>query len=376
MLISLDRHVAYSPPLLVLVLVLSAMHGPVWGSTLDVDYGGVPLWINRFLGEPSVLSLRGRMDPSWFRAVNTQSCPSECECPVQWPTALYCDHRALGELPAGLPARTQYLFLQGNQLTGFRPDAFANATGLRWLFLDRNQLLSGRLDAGLFSGLTRLVNVFMNNNNLTEVPMGLPAGVRQLRLAYNHIEKIPPGTFENLRNLTTLLLQGNRLKVVGESDFKGLSSLSLLDLSGNLFETFPRHLPPSVSQLYLSNNSLVGVEGGILQGLPGLRYLRLGRNMLRDAGMEPEAFNLSSLVELELSYNQLTRIPVVPTTLQYLYLEANQISVFNVSSLCREVSITAYSRIKILRLDGNKLRPHELPADWAMCLRVLHHIYI
>lgn len=219
MFILLKRQMGRRP--LVLLLILTAVTGPVLGSTQDMDYGGVPLWVNRFLGEPSVLSLRDRLDPSWFRAVNTQACPTECECPIQWPTALYCDHRALGEMPAGLPSRTQYLFLQGNQLTGFSPDAFSNATGLRWLFLDRNQLLSERLDAGLFSGLTRLVNLFLNHNNLTEVPTGLPAGIRQLRLAHNHIEKIFPGTLQNLRNLTLLLLQGNRLKVIGDSDFQG-----------------------------------------------------------------------------------------------------------------------------------------------------------
>lgn len=223
MFIPLDRQMGHRP--LVLLLVLTAGIGPVLGSTLDMDYGGVPLWINRFLGEPSVLSLRDRLDPSWFRAVNNQACPTECECPIQWPTALYCDHRALAEMPAELPSRTQYLFLQGNQVTGFSPDAFSNATGLRWLFLDRNQLLSARLDSGLFSGLTRLVNLFMNHNNLTQVPTGLPAGIRQLRLAYNHIENISPGALQDLKNLTLLLLQGNRLKVVGDSDFQGKETL-------------------------------------------------------------------------------------------------------------------------------------------------------
>jgi len=46
---------------------------------------------------------------------------------------------------------------------------------------------------------------------------------------------------------------------------------------------------------------------------------------LRNEGLDPGAFNLTSLVELDLSYNQLTEIPTVPTTLQYLYLEVNQI---------------------------------------------------
>lgn len=81
----------------------------------DLDYGGIPLWINRLLGEPSVLSLKGRMEPGWFRANNPQPCPEQCDCPIQWPTALYCDQRDLAHIPDRLPDRTQYLFLQVGQ---------------------------------------------------------------------------------------------------------------------------------------------------------------------------------------------------------------------------------------------------------------------
>ncbi|RXN22409.1 lumican-like protein [Labeo rohita] len=146
------------------------------------------------------------------------------------------------------------------------------------------------------------------------VPIGLPNGLKQLRLAYNHIEKISAGAFQKLENLTLLLLQG-------------LGVLNLLDLSHNLLETFPKHLPPSVQQLYLSNNSLTGLTEDSLHGFNRLRYLRLGHNKLRNEGLDPGAFNLTSLVELDLSYNQLTEIPTVPTTLQYLYLEVNHIQV-------------------------------------------------
>ncbi|KAG9260529.1 lumican-like [Astyanax mexicanus] len=360
---------------MLLVLIVSVC-GPVWATTIDMDYGGVPLWINRFLGEPSVLSLRDRMEPGWFRAVNTQSCPLECGCPIQWPTALYCEHRGLQHLPEGLPSRIQYLFLQGNALTGFNSGVFANTSSLRWLFLDRNQILSERLEPTLLSNLTRLVNLFMNHNNLTEVPTGLPRGLKQLRLAYNHIEKISPGAFQDLRNLTLLLLQGNQLKTVSEADFKGLPILNLLDLSHNNLETFPKHLPPSVQQLYLSGNDLTGLSEDCLQDFNGLRYLRLSRNRLKNQDLASAAFNVTSLVELDLSYNQLTQIPVVPTSLQYLYLEVNHIREFNVSSLCRTVGPTSYSRLKILRLDGNKMAYHQLPPDWVYCLRVLHNIYI
>ncbi|XP_016299072.1 lumican-like [Sinocyclocheilus anshuiensis] len=358
------------------IFLLLSVCGPTWAFTLDLDYGGVPLWINRFLGEPSVLTLKDRMDPGWFRAVNTQSCPLECDCPIQWPTALYCDHRGLTQLPSGLPSHTQYMFLQGNNITILGSRSLANATNLRWLILDRNQLLSEQLDNVLFSNLTRLVNLFINNNNLTRVPVGLPSGIKQLRLAYNRIEQISEGAFQNLDNLTLLLLQGNRLTTIEEGDLKGLGVLNLLDLSHNLLETFPKHLPPSVQQLYLSNNSLTGLTENSLHGFNSLRYLRLGHNKLRNEGLDRGAFHLTSLVELDLSYNQLTEIPTIPTTLQYLYLEVNHIQEFNVSSFCRTVGPTSYSRMKTLRLDGNKLEYHKLPPDWVFCLRVLHNIYI
>lgn len=95
-----------------LLFLLSGFQSASGTFVADMDYGGVPLWINRLLGEPSVLSLQGRMDPAWFRANNPQLCPEECDCPIQWPTALYCDQRALAHIPDSLPDRTQYLFLQ------------------------------------------------------------------------------------------------------------------------------------------------------------------------------------------------------------------------------------------------------------------------
>ncbi|KAL4622402.1 lumican-like [Arapaima gigas] len=342
----------------------------------DYDYGGVPLWINRLLGEPSVFSLQGRMAPGWFRAVNPQACPVECDCPIQWPSAVYCDQRGLGHLPVDLPPRTQYLFLQRNNISTLPADAFSNATQLRWLFVDHNQLISGLVAKTALANLSHLENLFMNHNNLTEVPAGLPDGLRQLRLAHNQIQQISSRAFHNLQNLTLLLLQGNQLKTIGEEDFTGLLSINLLDLSWNHLAEFPKYLPPSVQQLYISKNFLTGLSDESLQGFRNLRHLRLNHNQLRNKDLAPSAFNLTSMVELDLSYNQLTSIPLMPSTLQYLYLEANHIQEFSVSSFCRTLGPMDYSQLRILRLDGNKLAYHQLPPGWATCLRVLHRIFI
>lgn len=202
----------------VLLLLVSAF-GLLWASAVDHDYGGVPIWIDRVRGEPSVLSLRGRIDRG-YQAVEEQDCPAECDCPIQWPSALYCDQRELDRPPAALPPGTQYLFLQDNNLTALPADAFSNATRLRWLFLDRNQLRSDGVAATL-SNLTLLENLFMNHNSLSEVPLGLPRALKQLRLAHNHISRVPPGALRDLPHLSLLLLQGNRLRALGEADFTG-----------------------------------------------------------------------------------------------------------------------------------------------------------
>ncbi|KAL0978121.1 hypothetical protein UPYG_G00166160 [Umbra pygmaea] len=258
---------------LVLALELSFC-SPACGSTgvsQDLDYGGVPLWVNRLLGEPSVLSLRGRINRAWFRANNLNSCPDQCDCPIQWPSALYCDHRELDQVPDSLPDHTQYLFLQGNNILYVPSSVFINSTRLLWLILDHNRLQRDGLDASTLQNLTRLQHLFINHNQLAAVPSGLPSSLQQLRLAHNLITSISPGTFGNLHNLTLLLLQGNRLSVIKETDFTGLLSVNLLDLSGNNFSSFPSHLPPSTQQLYLSNNSLSGLDKNSLSGFANLR---------------------------------------------------------------------------------------------------------
>ncbi|XP_072771951.1 LOW QUALITY PROTEIN: lumican [Nerophis lumbriciformis] len=342
----------------------------------DKDYGGIPLWINRLLGEPSVLSLEGRLDQAWYRANNPQACPRQCDCPIQWPTALYCDHRSLAAVPGFLPATTQYLFLQGNNISSLSSPHLANITGLRWLILDHNRLRSDQLDWGFLQNQTLLNYFFANRNQLSSVPSGLPDGLKQLRLAHNKISSIAPGELKNLQNLTVLLVQGNRLKTIKEGALDGLLGLHLLDLGGNSFSLVPKHLPSLVQQLYLSNNSLSGVHEDSLVGLVNLRHLGLSHCGLQSPHIHPKAFNLSSLLELDLSYNELVSIPTVPTTLQHFYLEANDIRELNLTNFCREVGPPSYSRLKTLRLDGNRMSYREPPSDWVDCLRVIESIHI
>ncbi|MGH0158525.1 UNVERIFIED_CONTAM: hypothetical protein FKN15_045075 [Acipenser sinensis] len=335
---------------IVLLCLALAGAGPCLGSFSNYDYGGMPVMINRLVGEPSVLSLRGRVDANWYRVMNSESCPLECDCPIQWPSAMYCDSRGLTYAPTTLPPRTQYLFLQGNRITSLPPEGFKNSTLTRWLILDHNEMVSNQISGAVLKGLPHLQNLFINYNNLTDIPGPLPDGLKQLRLAHNKIGKMS--------------LQW------------GLQSIILLDLSHNKLIEFPKNLPPSIQQLYVSNNSLASLPQDCLMGFDRLQYLRISHNKLVNQGLPADVFNVPSIVELDLSYNQLSSIPPVHQALQYLYLEANHIQEFNVTSFCRKVSPVDFSHMRILCLDGNQLSYHQLPLDWGLCLRVLRDIYI
>lgn len=111
-----------------------------------------------------------------------------------------------------------------------------NVTDLRWLILDHNQLQSDKLEQAALQNQTQLCYFFANNNHLRSVPNHLPAGLKQLRLAYNQISGINPGTFNNLHNLTLLLLQGNRLQTIAGGELKGFVMCHFLSLyMQNLF---------------------------------------------------------------------------------------------------------------------------------------------
>ena len=142
----------------------------------------------------------------------------------------------------------------------------------------------------------------------------------------------------------------------------GLFSLNLLDLSGNWFLSIPQHLPPSVQQLYLSNNTLSGLDEDSFVGFLNLKYLRLSHCGLQSHGVHPQAFNFSSLVELDLSYNKLTTIPTVPTTLQYLYLEANKI----------QGEIHTYSRQACTYTDTNAVTFHTNNDEVSLTFPHMH----
>ncbi|XP_078075761.1 lumican isoform X2 [Mustelus asterias] len=308
----------------------------------------------------------------YFDSANLQGstypvCSVECDCPLQFPTAMYCNQRRLKTIPM-VPSQIKYLYLQNNQLTGIPSGAFENATDLRWLILDDNQITSDNVGKNVFSKLKSLQRLYINNNNLTDVVRSLPKSLVELKLSSNKISKIGNG-LKGLENLTTLVLYGNKLNDVGGS-LSGLKSLSYLDLSGNKLTKLPDDPPPAVEMFYINDNKLKSIPKNYFSKLRILQYLRMSHNELTDEGIPEKIFNITSLIELDLAFNELKSIPLVNENLENLYLQANKIDKFNLASFCRVTSVVDFSRIRHLRLDGNNLTRSSLPYEMVQCLRL------
>ncbi|XP_041051213.1 fibromodulin-like [Carcharodon carcharias] len=294
-------------------------------------------------------------------------CPDECTCPPIFPRAMYCDSRRLKSIPQ-VPARMKYVYLQNNQIDAVPDGVFDNATDLVWVVLQWNKISSDKIGTNVFSKLTNLERVYLGHNNLTGIPFPLPNSLRELRVAGNKISKVQPNALEGLDNLTMLLLNDNQLEDIGGS-LKVLKSLSYLDLSNNHLKKLPEVLPDSLHQLYLDFNQISVIPNEYFRQFPRLQYARMSNNELTDNGIPLNTFNVSSLIELDLSHNKLQKIPPVNENLENLYLHANKIKEFTVDSFCRTMGFMSFSKIQVLRLDGNSIEQDKIPQEMHQCLR-------
>lgn len=255
-----------------------------------------------------------------------QGCPKECRCPPNFPRAVYCDSKGLKSIPK-IPPHTWYLYLQNNLIEGITADSLRNATALRWLNLNRNKITNEGVEDGVLSSMSHLAHLYMDDNLLSSVPTKLPASLENLRLSRNRISKIPSGVFNGLNKLNLLDLQGNKLMddAVTEVSLKGLNNLVQINLAKNQLTTMPLGLPPTTTQLFLDGNNIEKIPAGYFKDLPKVAFLRLNHNKLGSSGVPKNVFNVSSILDLQLSHNQLTEVPVIPSGLEHLHLDHNNI---------------------------------------------------
>lgn len=251
-------------------------------------------------------------------------CATECFCPPNFPSSMYCDNRKLKTIPR-VPAHIQQVYLQFNEIEAVTADSFINATHLKEINLSHNKITSQKIDIGVFAKLPNLLQLHLQHNNLEDFPFPLPKSLERLLLGYNEISRLQTNAMDGLVNLTMLDLCYNQLEdsMLQEKILAKMEKLMQLNLCNNRLKSMPPGLPSSLMYLSLENNSISSIPENYFNELPKLQAVRMSHNKLQD--IPYNIFNLSNLIELNVGHNKLKQAFYIPRNLQHLYLQNNEI---------------------------------------------------
>uniref|UniRef100_A0A915E1X9 LRRCT domain-containing protein n=1 Tax=Ditylenchus dipsaci TaxID=166011 RepID=A0A915E1X9_9BILA len=281
----------------VLLLVVGKSSGQQWYEDEEQEEDAISQEVNPDVltdddeDKPDVICANGRMC-SCIRGVDARD-----------PNVVDCSHATLKN--SG-PLDTAYLMIQLEKDPKFKAQVVkldnnnihylqrglimpGHESSILSLDFSFNQI--GTVERNSFDAFDKLVKLKLTHNRLRYYEISddwltakLGASLHQLYLDYNFIEKLDDGIFDNLKNLTKLVLDGNNglkltaqtfgsglgklrtlsldncgLEVLDDNIFKHLVNLTQLSLSGNKFTTIPSAVAniPKLSIVAMSENPLV-----------------------------------------------------------------------------------------------------------------------
>ncbi|KAI8508767.1 G-protein coupled receptor, partial [Branchiostoma belcheri] len=230
------------------------------------------------------------------------SVPVLCTCERE--TWVTCDSTGLSNIPADISTNVTRLNLQGNRISSFHVDTFAELHKLFRLFLSHNEL--DTLVPGTFRNLHQLEWLYLEDNRLTTIQHGTLSGlanvhwlglmgnklqrldggaicqdapyIRWLELEGNSLNSLTSGTFEGCGSITVLSLRNNRISTIEPHAFDSLSQLMDLDLSVNNISTFPSKpftRLKMLDRLNISFNPLQSLDVDAFEGLVSMKSLSI-----------------------------------------------------------------------------------------------------
>ncbi|XP_044540103.1 leucine-rich repeat transmembrane protein FLRT1 [Gracilinanus agilis] len=147
---------------------------------------------------------------------------------------LFLSRNHLSSIPAGLPGTLEELRLDDNRISTIPLHAFKGLHSLRRLVLDGNLLANQRIADDTFSRLQNLTELSLVRNSLAAPPLNLPSGrLQRLFLQDNAISHVPYNTLARMRELERLDLSNNNLTSLPRGLFDDLENLSQLLLRNN-----------------------------------------------------------------------------------------------------------------------------------------------
>ncbi|XP_073769436.1 toll-like receptor 7 isoform X12 [Danio rerio] len=296
-----------------------------------------------------------------------------------------CTERSLTEVPLGIPTNTTNLTLTINHIPHVMNNSFDNLHNITEIDLrcncvpvkvgpkDRVCSQSVSIDNGTFWKLKNLKSLYLDGNQLSSIPKGLPANIVLLSLEINSIYSILQENLTELTNIRTLYLGQNcyfrnpcnQSYYIEKDAFMLLDKMTLLSLKSNNLSYIPNQLPSSLKELYLYNNNIEKITEKDFCNLTELEVLDLSGNCPRcynapfpcipcpnnaPLQIHPNSFKtLKNLKTLRLHSNSLTNIP--PEWFQSLA----DLTLLDLSSnfLAKEITCTSFPSLlpKLEELD-------------------------
>ncbi|KAM3911191.1 transforming growth factor beta activator LRRC33-like [Leptodactylus fuscus] len=226
------------------------------------------------------------------------------------------------------------------------------------------------LFSGMFDGVPRLIELDLSNNYIAEIERGTLDSLRYLRvlnLAFNAIGCI--SSFD-LPQLHLLNLSSNSLKFFLSQKSHEFYQLRNLDLSRNNLMTFPI-LPQNnvVKHLNLSRNNIVDLyplSNETEDNLEMTSWYGTVADLDFPSAAENAISHLTEIMDLDLSYNQLTSFPWQflshVSSLQNVNMAENclwnvtDVSYPETSHRSNRNRITALRSLRTLDIHGNSIR--------------------
>ena len=266
------------------------------------------------------------------------------------------------------------LFIKDTMIREF-PETVCRFKQLKQLILKRNKLTT-LIPTDCLAGMDYLIKLDLRDNEISYLPYGIFANLSQLRDLYldnNNISDLS-GICTDLPRLSHLSLNHNFLTTVSPTHcFAGMNHLEVLDLRNNDIVYLPDGICANLSQLKyldLDNNNISDLSR-ICTNLPRLIQLSLRHNALTTLCPMDCFSGMDYLEVLDLRDNEISQLPngifANLSQLKYLYLDNNKIS--DPKGICTNLPL-----LQSLRLRNNQIS--EIPQDCFQHFKKLENLDI
>ncbi|XP_056417143.1 transforming growth factor beta activator LRRC32 isoform X2 [Hyla sarda] len=245
-------------------------------------------------------------------------------CIISTNMAAHCQNKSFQEIPLGLPAGINVLYMSKNDLRNLTKTQLSVYSFIEILDLSSNKIHYIQPDT--FADMVYLKEINLADNYLDRFVsyqspgIGLLPIVQKLDLSRNSLYTDMIGYFlEHAPHLRYLSLSGNSITMISPEMFLGTPLLEELDLHNNIIMDIEEGSFEHLIHLKKMNLALNSVTCISQFNLPQLRSLNLSKNSLQSF-YTSESDEEYQLRDVDLSDNKLVRFPVFPNANHIVFL--------------------------------------------------------